>query len=517
MYAAGWMHGINDVTEYGGRRALIVAGVMAAALLQTLDSTITNVALPNISGNLGLSQDEGTWVITAYTIAAIIVIPITAWLQNRFGRKNYFVASIAGFTVTSMLCGSSHSSTELIAWRAVQGMFGGGLLAVGQSILRDTFPPNLLGVSQGIFALGAIMGPALGPPIGGWLVDNASWNWCFFINVVPGFASALILWRMLRDPTAPRRMPVDAVGLALLAAGLGTMQYTLTEGEPNYWFSDPAILTAAVVCVTAIAMFVARELRIRQPIVDLGILRNPAVTAGCCLGLVLGAMVFGAAYTVPQFTQNILGFTPFLSGLLIAVRAVPIALFTFPIVAVMRTVDTRVLLGCGFALMAAGMWWLGLVTTFEASFWTFAVPLAITGLAAALLFVPLSTAVLGATTPADGPKAAALVNLSLQIGGSVSIAMLDVLLDRRLELYTTRLDATQNLHRLPVQQFLHSGATLSQDAALVFQQAASLAYADLDYVMAIACVVGAPLILLLRRQRTAAKQHAASAVEHLAA
>ena len=189
----------QDVTETGLRRVLIVAGVMAAALMQTLDSTITNVALPTIQGNLGASQEEGTWIVTAYTIAAIVVIPLTPWLQNRFGRKNYFVSSIAGFTIASVICGSADSLTLLVFARFVQGAFGGGLLATAQSILRDTFPPKQLGLSQGIFALGAIMGPALGPPLGGVLVDNYSWNWVFDINIAPGIFSAIMLGLMPRD------------------------------------------------------------------------------------------------------------------------------------------------------------------------------------------------------------------------------------------------------------------------------------------------------------------------------
>jgi DHA2 family multidrug resistance protein len=207
------------------RRILIVAGVMAAALMQTLDSTITNVALPTIQGNLGASQDEGTWIVTAYVIAAIVVIPLTPWLQTRFGRRNYFVASIVGFTIASMVCGSSTDLHELIAARIVQGAFGGGLLATGQSILRDTFPPTQLGLSQGIFALGAIMGPALGPPLGGVLVDNFSWNIVFYINIIPGLFAAIVLTLMLRDPDKARSTPVDVFGLLMLAAGLGAMQY----------------------------------------------------------------------------------------------------------------------------------------------------------------------------------------------------------------------------------------------------------------------------------------------------
>ena len=271
----------QDVTETGLRRVLIVFGVMAACLMQTLDSTITNVALPNIQGNLGASQDEGTWIVTAYTIAAIVVIPLTPWLQNRFGRRNYFLASIVGFTIASIFCGSSDQLVQLIIWRVVQGAFGGGLLATGQAILRDTFPPKQLGVSQGIFAIGAIMGPALGPPLGGLLVDNASWNLVFDINVAPGLFSSIVLLLLLKDPDKPVAGKIDIVGLLLLATGLGTMQYVLTEGEQNYWFSDPTIAILSVVCIATLVGFVFWELfGTDAPVVDLRVLRNRSVSTG---------------------------------------------------------------------------------------------------------------------------------------------------------------------------------------------------------------------------------------------
>ncbi|HEY5348654.1 MAG TPA: DHA2 family efflux MFS transporter permease subunit, partial [Candidatus Lustribacter sp.] len=268
-----------DVTEYGLRRILIIAGVMMAALMQTLDSTITNVALPTIQGNLGASQDEGTWVITAYVIAAIVIIPLTPWLQNRFGRRNYFIVSIVGFTLASIVCGTSESLGTLILARAVQGAFGGGLLATGQSIMRDTFPPSQLAASQGIFALGAIMGPALGPPLGGYLVDNFSWNWCFEINVVPGIFSAIVLFLLLRDPNkADNRTPIDGVGLALLAIGLAGAQYILTEGEQNDWLNDPTIASIVAVSALALGAFVWWELtQTDNPVVDLRILKNRSV------------------------------------------------------------------------------------------------------------------------------------------------------------------------------------------------------------------------------------------------
>lgn len=494
----------QDVTERGLRRVLIVAAVMAATLMQTLDSTITNVALPNIQGNLGASQDEGTWVVTAYTISAIVVIPLTPWLQNRFGRRNYFLASIIGFTIASLFCGSSSELVPLIVWRVIQGAFGGGLLATAQSILRDTFPPEQLGVSQGIFAIGAIMGPALGPPLGGVLVDNASWNLVFDINLVPGAFAAIVLFLLLKDPDAAVAGKIDIVGLFLLATGLGTMQYVLTEGEQHYWFADPVIALTSLVMVVAIASFVLWELfGTTAPVVDLRILRNRGVAAGSVLALALGAAVFGSTYTLPQFTQGPLGFTPALSGLLFLFRAVPILLMTPILVRLTGKVDARVFLGLGFITIAIGSAMQALVTTSQAGFWSFGLPLALTGIGSAMLFVPLSIAVLGATTPSEGPKASAFVNLSTQLGGSIAVAGLAAYLDRRQAFHSDILRGAANASNSNVEQFLQSHP-LGALAGAVDGQAIVLAYADATFAIAIVCLVSAPLILLMRKQKAPA-------------
>ena len=488
-----------DVSERGLRLVLIVAGVMAASLMQTLDSTITNVALPNIQGNLGASQDEGTWVVTSYTIAAIIVIPITPWLQNRFGRKNYYVASIVGFTLASVLCGASGELYVLIFWRLVQGLFGGGLLATGQSILRDTFPPDKLGVSQGIFALGAIMGPALGPPLGGIIVDNASWNWVFDINVAPGIFSALLLFAMLKDPTSPRKVPIDFIGLILLSVGLGSMQYVLTEGERHYWFADGTVLTFAILGVVSLVSFVFWELNgTTNPVVDLRVLRNRSVSAGSGLAVALGMVILGSTYTLPQFTQGPLGFTPTLSGQLFILRALPIALATPFIVRLVAKIDPRYFLGIGFIVMAVGTALQGFVTTGEASFWTFAVALILVGLGAAMLFVPLTIAVLGATTPQEGPKASAFVNLAVQLGGSIAVALLDVVIDRRWTFHSVILGAAIVPSNGNVQQYLVNGSAGGL-AQLVNGQAAVLAYADATFVTAAIAAVCIPLVFVMRK------------------
>jgi MFS transporter, DHA2 family, multidrug resistance protein len=492
-----------DVSERGMRRLLIVLGVMAASMLQSLDSTITNVALPTIQGNLGASQDEATWVITAYVISAIVVIPLTPWLQNRFGRKNYFVASIVGFTLASVACGSSESLTFLILSRAVQGAFGGGLVATGQSILRDTFPPEQLGTSQGLYAIGAIMGPALGPPLGGYLVDNWSWNWCFDINIAPGIFAALILFALLRDPERSTPTAVDFPGLGLLAIALGSMQFVLTEGEQHYWLQDSTILLMTIVCVLALGAFIYHELfRTRFPVVDLRILRNHSVWAGSVLALSLGVAALGSSYVLPQFTQGPLGFTPQLSGLLFLLRALPIALCTPLIVRVAGKVDPRYMLGFGFCLIALANYMQASITTLQASFWTFALPLVLSGLGSVTLYIPMTIAVLGSTTPHEGPKASAFINLSLQLGGSISVAMLDVFVHQREEFHSTIIGGALTGGNFTVQQFL-AAHSLPELANLAYTQSTILSYADASMAIGTVAIVCIPLIFLMRRRRQA--------------
>jgi DHA2 family multidrug resistance protein len=489
----------RDVTERGVRLVFVVVGVMLAALMQTLDTTITNVALPSIQGNLGASQDEGTWVVTAYTIAAIIVIPLTPWLQGRFGRKAYFLTSIVGFTIASMLCGSASSLDGLVLARAVQGAFGGGLLATSQSILRDSFAPKHLGLSQGIFAIGAVMGPALGPPLGGFLVDNATWNWVFEINLVPGMVAFVLLLLFLRDPEGKRNLPIDAMGLALLAVMLGTLQYVLTEGERHDWLADPGIAACTAICSITLLAFTLWELYgTRSPIVDLRILASRSVAAGTLLSTVVGIVGLGTAYTLPQLTQGPLGFTPSLSGLLFLVRALPIMLVTLPLVFLASRIDTRMLVAFGFAVVAVSADMLGHVTTTDSSFSTFVLPQVVSGIGIVTLYIPLSIAVLGATTPEQGPKASAFLNLGVQLGGSAGIAALTVFIDQREAFHSTILGAGATLGNLNVRDF---AGTTAQLAHLIDVQSVVISYADATYLVGILCVLCLPLVFLLRRPR----------------
>ncbi len=498
----------RDVSESGARLILITIGIMAATLMQTLDSTIVNVALPTIQGNLGATQDEGAWVVTGYIISAVIVIPLTPWLQARFGRKQYYAVAIIGFTLASMLCGIAGSIQSLIIYRIIQGLFGGGLIATSQAALRDTFPRHLLGASQAVFALGAIVGPSVGPTVGGWLTDNFSWNWVFFINLVPGIFAAVIVLTMMRNPSDPKPIPVDAIGLGLLATGLGSLQYILDEGQRNDWFDDPLIRVLAFTTVAGIASFIVWELwGTKRPIVDLRAFKYRAIAAGSALGFAIGAVLFGATVILPQYVQGILGFTATLSGELIFVRAAFIALLT-PFIARLAgagKVDTRILLVTGFTFVGVSQIWLGYITTSQNDFASLLGPTIMAGVALSLLFVPIQIAVMSAIPQEAVPKAAAFQSLSLQLGGSFSTAALITLLARRNAFHQSVLAQAATPDNPALQllaQQLHSTSAALRDLyGQIATQAGVMAYADCQWALGALTFILLPLVFVLPRRR----------------
>lgn len=497
-----------DVVEYGLRRVWVTIAVILGALLEILDTTIVNVALPNIQGNVGASQDEGTFIVTGYIVANVVVIPLSPWLQQRFGRRQYFFASIVVFTIASIFCGLSHDLWTLVLWRVVQGAGGGGLLSQAQAILRETFPPEQQGMAQSIFALGAIVGPTLGPLLGGIITDNASWQWCFFVNVPVGAAAAALTFFFLRNPEEPRVTPVDSVGVALLALGLGSLQYVLDQGQEKDWFGDGLIIRLSFLAIAALAGFLGWELfGARTPAVDLRILRYPTVWSGSMLGFALGITLLGTLVTLPQYAQGPLGFTATLSGELILIRAVPVMLFT-PLAARLAAtgrVDPRLQIGLGFACIGASNWLLGGATTPSSTFWTFFGSLALSGFGLSQVFVPLSLVVFGSVPPREVPKASAMFNLARQLGGSLATALLITLLDRSAAAHQTRLAADITLQRAPIAAYVATrGGPLSAGAVnglntIVANQALVLGYADTSRDSAIVTLLLTPLVFFLKR------------------
>lgn len=497
----------HDTVESGFSLVLITCAIIAATLMQTLDTTIVNVALPIIQGNLGATLDESSWVVTGYIISAVIVIPLTPWLQIRFGRRQYYSTAIIGFTVASIMCGLSGSITELIFWRIVQGAFGGGLIATAQATLRETFPKHLFGLSQGIFSIGAIVGPAVGPTLGGWLTDNVSWNWVFFINVAPGIFSGIVIMMRLKNPTDPHRIPLDNVGLALLIVGLGSLQYVLGEGQQNDWFNDSTILTVGIISAIALITFIFWELfATKNPVVDLRVLRFPQVAAGATLAFCIGSVLYGGIVIFPQYTQGILGFTAMLSGEMIFVRAAFIALGA-PIAVRLATsgrVDTRMLLLIGFSLVGISQFWFAHITTSETDFATMVWPNIVNGCGLSLLFIPISIAMLNGLNPQTVPKAAAFQSLSTQLGGSISTAVLVTILARRSAFHQDALAQFIQPAYRPVAQFLGAHGSLGQLYGDVVTQASVMSFADCQFVLGVLAIALLPLVFVLPKKRAAA-------------
>jgi len=494
----------GSLVEYGARRWLVVTGVMLATLLQVLDATIVNVALPTIQGNLGANFDDGAWIVTGYIIAAVIVIPLTPWLQQLMGRKNYYVAGIVGFTIASVLCGTATSLGQLVVYRVLQGLCGGGLIATGQAIMRDTFPPRQIALSQALTAVGAVVGPSIGPTLGGVLTDNLSWNWIFYVNIVPGIVAAALCAMLLRDPGRRGRPSLDGVGLALMAVGLASLQYVLDEGERYDWFSDQNILLTGCVAVASLAAFVFWELKVvKNPIVDLRILVSKrSVWAGCLLAMLLAFSLFGGVILTPQFQQNLLNFTATLSGLSILTRALGIMLMTFVSLILMNRlkIPARLLLGAGFVIVAVANVMTTNVLTTDSDFGTFVFPLVLGGLGFGMIFVPLSVSVLTAVQGADTQKATSLLSLFQQLGGSISTAILVTLLDRRDAVHLDALAGTIVATRPAVKHAVAAHA-LPNVAAIVAQQASTMAFGDAFFVLGVVTIALTPLVFLLRPVR----------------
>jgi MFS transporter, DHA2 family, multidrug resistance protein len=495
------------VVEHGLRRVIVSVAVIAATLLEIIDTTIVNVALPNIQGNFGVAIDEGAWIVTGYIIANVVVIPITPWLAARFGRRQYFVASIVIFTIASLMCGLSGSLGQLVFWRIVQGLGGGGLISTSQAILRDTYTLREQGKAQGIFAMGVIVGPALGPVLGGWITDNWNWHWVFFINLPVGVVAGTLIWLYLRNPAEPQYRKLDWIGLGLLALGLGSMQYVLEQGQQYDWLDDPNIRLFTVLSITGLAAFVWWTLRSTIPVVDLRVLRLRQVAAGSVLGAVLGISLYGSILVLPQYLQNSLDFTATLSGLTVLVRAAAIVVFT-PITAALAgrgTIDPRISTAAGFILLGVSNWMLASVTTPESQFGTFVAALIVSGIGLSQIFVPLSIAVLGGVPDKEVPATSAFFNLSRQLGGSIATAVLVTLLVRGITVHQTALAASQTLQHVPTAQYLQANAgsknALVNLGNLIAGQAAVQSYADTSRWVAIITIALTPLVLLLNKPR----------------
>lgn len=499
---------MQDVVEYGARRTVVVAAAMLAALMQLADTTIVNVALPTVDGALGASTDQGAWFITAYIIANVIVIPLTPWFQTIMGRKNYFATAIAGFTLFSMLCGLVSDTNLEILMRFIQGAFGGGLMVPAQQIIRDTFPAKDLAKSQSLFMMAAVLGPTIGPTLGGVLTDGFSWRWIFFVNAVPGIVATILVLMFVRDPAPPKRISFDLIGVSLMAVGLGCLQYVLDEGERDGWFDDSRIVIASVVCVIALIAFVFYELYgTKTPGVAIRIFKQRSVWSMSIIFFAVAAGIYALVFIQPQWSQVSLGYTTTLAGLLLMVRAGALVVL-YPIttwVTSREKWDMRIVACVGIIVAGAASYFQANVMTTDTPFGALVFTQAMGGVGYAFIWAPLTVALFKAVAPMEIPAALALTRLIQQIGASVGSAYAATLLDRGYDEARSALagNVTANHANVASAILQHGQQALNVLDGLVTQQAMNIAAADATRFFGIATIACAFLPFILARTKVA--------------
>ncbi len=503
-------------------RWLILLGLITAAIMEVLDTTIVNVALPQMAGNLGATQEEIGWVSTGYILANVIFLPMTAFFASRFGRRRYLTASIVIFVVSSVLCGTSHSLVELVFWRILQGAGGAALLSTAQATLRQIFPQEEQGLVQAVFLLGVIVAPTLGPTLGGWITDNYTWNWCFFINLPIGIASLFLVSSFLRDPPDQQAHTgdVDWWGIGLLTVGVGSLQYVLEEGNAKDWFEDGLIVKLAIVAAVSLSSMVWWELHPRNthPVVNFRVLQNRALSASLFLFVALGFGLYGGVFLFPLFAQGILHFTPTETGLAMLPGGVATGISALICGAMLNgknpKADPRLMILFGVVLFAISMWMMGHLTT-SAGESDVRTALLVRGFGLGLLFVPINAVAYSSIKPSEAQQAAGLINLSRQLGGAFGIAVLANQVAKHAQLHRVDLIASvvpgsaladERLQML-TRGFLSRGmdavtahqAALSLLSAQVQQQATLLSFNDAWMFVLVVFVLVSPSILLLRK------------------
>ena len=507
-------------------RWVILIGLITAAVMEVLDTTIINVALPQMAGNLNATTDEIAWVSTGYILSNVVVLPMTAWLSLRFGRKNYLCFSILLFIIASFFCGTSTNLIQLVFWRIIQGAGGAALLSTAQATLAQVFPKTEQTLVQTLFILGIIVAPTVGPTLGGVITDNYHWSWVFFINVPIGLVSLSLVWFFLTDTAAQNKCgAIDFIGILLLMAGLGSLQYVLEEGERDDWFNSVAIVRLSIVAVVALVSLVAWELspRNKQPVVDFRVLKNKSFTAGLVLFLSLGFGLYGGIFIFPLFTQNVLGFSPTATGLVLLPGGLATAVSAMAsgrlLAGPKRVVDPRVLILCGVCLFSWSMWQLGHLSIASGEPDTRAA-LIIRGFGLGFLFAPINNVIFAALKGPELAQGSSFINLFRQLGGSFGIAVLNTYITNMTRFH--RADLLTNLtsgnslltvrqHAVASNLLAHGySAVASTKAAMAIvehtiqAQASVMAFNDGFLLLGLSFVFTSPAILLLRVGKSAA-------------
>ena len=508
---------------------IIAISVMFATFMEVLDTTVVNVSLPHIAGSLSATIDEATWVLTSYLVANAIVLPMTGWLASVFGRKNLLMASVVGFTTASFLCGLAPTLPSLIFFRVLQGATGGALQPLSQAVLLEAFPPHERGKAMGFWGQGIVVAPILGPVLGGWLTDNYSWRWVFYINIPVGIASIVMTKLFIFDPPYIRggeKRRIDYWGLGMLCVGIGALQYVLDKGQEDDWFSSRTITMLTIVAVATLVVLVIHELRVDDPVVDLRVFKARSFATGVLLMTVLGFVLYGSMVLLPIMLQTLWGYPSLQAGIAMAPRGVGAFVMMQITGRLVGIVDPRKLIAAGLLVGGATLLYLSRLNVY-AGYWDVFWPQCIQGFGMALLFVPLTTVSMDPIPREKMGNATRLFNLMRNLGGSVGIAITGTMLARQQQTNTALLGSNVTAYSPAAQQMFNGikgammaagadAATATQRAqamlfGLVQRHASMVAFVSIFQLLGIAFLVLVPLVFLMRRPGRAPSRDAAAA------
>ncbi len=496
---------------------LIAISVMLATFMEVLDTAIANVSLPHIAGSLSASTDEVTWVVTSYLVSNAIVLPASAWFSRYFGRKRFLLACIMIFTTSSFLCGAAPTLGLLVVARILQGAGGGALQPLAQSIMLESFPAAKRGTAMAFYVVGVIFAPIVGPVLGGWITDNYDWRWIFYINIPVGILAVTMIRRFVHDPAHIRDSKpgrIDAVGFGLMAVGLATLQIILDKGQEDDWFAANWIRVFAGISVVSLAAFIGWELRQKHPIVDLRVFQNRNFAVGTFLITIAGFAVYVPLTLLPEFLQNLLGYTAQQSGLAQSSRGVGVLLLTFVAGYLTTRMDSRKLIALGFCVNAAAIFWLSHLNL-DITGRNVAWPNFLQGLGMAMVFVPLTTTTMSMLRNSQLGNGAGFYNLMRNLGASVGISLATTMVARHAQAHQVALVAHATPFDAAYQQRVQAlnsalgqpggdwGQTASPALANIYHtivtQATTMAYADVFRWLALLCLVCMPVVILLKR------------------
>jgi MFS transporter, DHA2 family, multidrug resistance protein len=497
---------------------IVACAVMFATFMEVLDTTVVNVSLPHIAGSLSATVDEAAWALTSYLVANAIILPMTGWLANYFGRKRMLIGAVTGFTMASFLCGLAPTLPVLILFRVIQGATGGALQPLSQAVMLEAFPPKDRSKAMAFWGLGIVVAPMLGPVIGGWLTDNWSWRWVFYINLPVGLMSIVMTRLFIFDPPYIRRRSggIDFWGIGLLVLGVGTLQVLLDRGQEDDWFGSRRIVVLAIIAAIGLVAFIVRELYARDPVVQLRVFKQRTYAAGVFLMTVLGFVLYGSLLLLPIFLQTLLGYPALEAGMAMAPRGLGSFLMMPLVGTVLSRFDPRKLLAVGLTSVAWTLYSLARLNL-NAGYWDIFWPQFVQGAGLALLFVPLTTATMNPIAKEDMGNATSMFNLMRNLGGGTGIACATTYLFRRQQIHVQSLGAHVNAASPQTRAMLRGmqGAMMARGAdphlalqrayagiwGLVQRQAAVAAFMDAFLAMAMVFLVVLPLLLLMDRPR----------------